>query len=62
MLQILVVDDDKNTRRYLTAVLSDAGYSVSCAECAQTALNIMENTKIDLIVLDIMMPGMDGYI
>ncbi len=61
MLQILVVDDDKNTRRYLTAVLSDAGYSVSCAECAQTALNIMENTKIDLIVLDIMMPGMDGY-
>ncbi len=61
MLQILVVDDDKNTRRYLTAVLSDTGYSVSCAECAQTALNIMENTKIDLIVLDIMMPGMDGY-
>lgn len=60
MLQILIVDDDKNIRRYLGAVLSDAGYSVSSADCAQQALDIMENTKIDLIVLDIMMPGMDG--
>ena len=33
MLNLLIVDDDKNIRRYLTAVLSDAGYSVSCAEC-----------------------------
>lgn len=61
MLQILIVDDDKNIRRYLAAVLSDAGYSTSCADCAQKALDIMENVKIDLIVLDIMMPGMDGY-
>ena len=61
MLQILIVDDDKNIRRYLAAVLSDAGYSASCADCAQKALDIMENVKIDLIVLDIMMPGMDGY-
>ena len=61
MLQILIVDDDKNIRRYLAAVLTEAGYSVSCAYCAQKALEIMENEKIDLIVLDIMMPGMDGY-
>lgn len=61
MLQILIVDDDKNTRRYLAAVLSEAGYSVSCAGCAQKALDIMETVKIDLIVLDIMMPDMDGY-
>ncbi len=60
MLQILIVDDDKNIRRYLGAVLSDAGYSISSADCAQQALDIMENTRIDLIVLDIMMPGMDG--
>ena len=56
MLQILIVDDDKNIRRYLGAVLSDAGYSISSADCAQQALDIMENTRIDLIVLDIMMP------
>ena len=61
MLQILIVDDDKNIRRYLAAVLSDAGYTTSCADCARKALAIMETTKIDLIVLDIMMPGMDGY-
>lgn len=61
MLQILIVDDDKNIRRYLSAVLSEAGYSVSCADCAQKALNLMANVRIDLIVLDIMMPGMDGY-
>ncbi len=61
MLQILIVDDDKNIRRYLSAVLSDAGYTTSCADCAQMALDIMENVKIDLIVLDIMMPDMDGY-
>ena len=60
MLQILIVDDDKNIRRYLGAVLSDAGYSVSSADCAQQALDIMENTKIDLIVLDIMMPKVNG--
>ena len=61
MLQILIVDDDNNIRRYLTVVLSDAGYCVSCADCAQKALDIMEHVRIDLIVLDIMMPGMDGY-
>ncbi len=61
MLRILIVDDDKNIRRYLSAVLSDAGYITSCADCAEQALNIMENLKIDLIVLDIMMPGIDGY-
>lgn len=61
MLQILIVDDDKNIRRYLSAILSDAGYTTSCADCAQMALDIMENVKIDLIVLDIMMPDMDGY-
>ena len=61
MLQILIVDDDKNIRRCLSVVLSDAGYCVSCADCAQKALDIMEHVRIDLIVLDIMMPGMDGY-
>lgn len=61
MLQLLIVDDDKNIRRYLAAVLTDAGYKVYCAASSSEALHLMELIKVDLMVLDIMMPGMDGY-
>ncbi|MBQ9030535.1 MAG: response regulator transcription factor [Parasporobacterium sp.] len=61
MFHILVVDDDKNTRRYLKAVLEDAGYSVSSACNGEEALQLMDREYIDLVVLDIMMPKMDGY-
>ena len=61
MLNILVVDDDKNTRLYLSAVLERAGYTVSCAENGSLALKKLESTHADLIVLDVMMPEMDGY-
>ncbi len=61
MFQLLIVDDDKNIRRFLYAVLTHAGYKVFAAQCTEEALEIMEEAKIDLIVLDIMMPGMDGY-
>lgn len=61
MFQLLVVDDDKNIRKFLRVVLSEAGYQILSADSAEKALNIMEESKIDLILLDIMMPGMDGY-
>lgn len=61
MFQLLVVDDDKNTRRYLRAVLTHAGYRVFTADCAKEALGIMEESRIDLMILDIMLSGMDGY-
>lgn len=61
MFQILIVDDDKNTRRFLSTVLTHAGYKALTAQCAKEALEIMEDAKIDLIALDIMMPGMNGY-
>ncbi len=61
MFHILVVDDDKNTRLLFQAVLKDAGYTVSCASDGAVALDIMDTTHIDLVVLDIMMPNMDGY-
>lgn len=61
MFQILVVDDDKNVRRYLSAVLADAGYQPYAAASAEDALNFMETFRPDLIILDVMMPGMDGY-
>ena len=61
MFHILVVDDDKNTRRLLTAVLEAENYSVSSAENGEEALTVLDKTHVDLIVLDIMMPKMDGY-
>ena len=61
MFHILVVDDDKNTRRLFRAVLENAGYTVSAASDGAEALDLMDSEHIDLVVLDIMMPNMDGY-
>ena len=61
MFHILAVDDDKNTRLYISAVLEGAGYIVSSASDGREALSIMDKEHIDLVVLDIMMPNMDGY-
>lgn len=61
MFQIMVVDDDKNTRKLLKAVLETDGYTVYTAEDGAAAMEIMECHHIDLVVLDIMMPKMDGY-
>lgn len=61
MLNILVADDDKNTRRLMHAVLESEHYTVFTAENGEDALKIIDNEHIDLIILDIMMPKMDGY-
>ena len=61
MFHLLVVDDDKNTRRLLQAVLEAEHYSVSTACDGEEALAVMDREHIDLVVLDVMMPNMDGY-
>ena len=61
MFHILVVDDDKNTRMYFEAVLKTNGYTVTIARDGEDALNVMDREHVDLVVLDIMMPKMDGY-
>lgn len=61
MFHILVAEDDKNTRRYFQAVLEEANYTVTTAENGAQALEILSREHIDLIVLDVMMPEMDGY-
>ena len=61
MFHILVVEDDKNTRLLLKAVLEAENYTVSTAENGEEALSVMEHSHIDLVVLDVMMPQMDGY-
>ena len=61
MFQILVVEDDTNARKLMKAVLERAEYSVLTAVNGEDALAVMDVNHIDLILLDIMMPGMDGY-
>ena len=61
MFHILVVDDDKNTRMYFEAVLKNNNYTVTVAKNGEEALDVMDKEHIDLVVLDIMMPKMDGY-
>lgn len=61
MFQIMVVDDDKNTRKLLRAVLEQNGYTVITAVNGEDAMDQLAQHAIDLVVLDIMMPGMDGY-
>lgn len=56
---ILVVDDDKmNLRR--TQIILSKQYEVLLANSGQDALNKLKNRKIDLVLLDVAMPGMDG--
>ncbi len=61
MFHILVVDDDKHTRMLLRAVLQNANYTVTTANDGEEALAVLDREHVDLVVLDVMMPKMDGY-
>jgi DNA-binding response OmpR family regulator len=61
MFDILVVEDDKSTRLLMEAVLKRGGYNPILASDGLEALEIMDHKHIDLVLLDIMMPNMDGY-
>ena len=61
MFEILVAEDDKNTRRFLQVVLEEDGFRVHTAVNGQEAMDILDREYIDLVVLDVMMPQMDGY-
>lgn len=59
--KILVADDDKSTRELISIVLEDEGYEVITAINGIETVEKTQKDKPDLIVLDIMMPQMDGY-
>lgn len=61
MFHILVVEDDASMRQFMGAVLKENGFSPVMAENGQKALDVLDRQHIDLIVTDIMMPGLDGY-
>jgi len=60
-IQILAVDDDPVNRRIVSKVLTNSGYKVTTANNAKEAFNLVEENRFDLIILDVMMPEIDGY-
>ena len=61
MFNIMVVEDDKNTMRLMETVLIQNGYNAIPACDSEEALALMDKKQIDLIVLDVMLPGIDGF-
>jgi DNA-binding response OmpR family regulator len=57
---ILVVEDNENTRRLLETILRSAGYEVTLAPDAEEGLRILEGATVNLVLLDLFLPGADG--
>ena len=57
---ILIVDDEENIRLSLKGGLEDEGYQIVLAASGEEAFKVLEQTEVDLLLLDIWMPGMDG--
>ena len=60
--RVLVVDDDDGIRKLLCTVLRERGLSVDTAEDGQTALELIESQQYGVIVLDLLLPVVDGFI
>jgi len=58
--RLLIVEDDKNMRELLQLEFTDHGYSVLTAENAFEGMRTLKEENVDLVILDIKMPGMDG--
>ena len=61
MSTILIVDDNASARETLVAMLETQEYHIELAEDGFHALQILHHLQPDLILLDVMMPGMDGF-
>ena len=61
MTNILLVDDNNKIRKLMEIYLKKDGFNIFHGENGEEALDVLDRTKIDLIVADIMMPKMDGY-
>ena len=58
---ILVVDDEEGCREVLARILTKAGYEVLQAADGFEALSLLEKSKIDIVISDILMPALNGY-
>jgi CheY-like chemotaxis protein len=62
MATIIAVDDSPSTRRIVVDTLKEAGHAVMEAENGIEALKVLSGKKVDLIIMDIIMPKMDGFV
>jgi len=60
-MRIMVVDDDPPSVKMISFLLREEGYDVTSADNGQTALEIIEREAPDLVILDVMMPHLDGF-
>jgi putative two-component system response regulator len=58
---VLIADDSEMSREVLSSVLSAEGYQVICAEDGNQTLELIEKRRVNLVLLDVMMPGMSGF-
>ena len=58
---VLVVDDSPTDRQYLSDILAKNGYKVSTAESAEEAIAKVKQNKPDLVLMDVVMPGQNGF-
>jgi len=61
MVRILVAEDDNGARRLMEDILADSGYEPLSAKDGAEALEILDHKHIDLMIVDVMMPNVDGY-
>lgn len=61
MIRILAVDDDLHMLNFVSAELRQIGYEVIEADSGEQALSCLKSTSVDLAVVDVMMPGIDGF-
>jgi len=61
MAQILVAEDDTQLRNFLVRMLQRAGYRVRAAESGVQAVEMLGEQKVDLLLADVTMPGLDGF-
>lgn len=61
MFNVLIAEDDRHARKLMEAVLKREGYNVFAVENGIEALDMLDAQQIDVIILDVMMPQMDGY-
>ena len=60
--KVMIVDDDENTRKFLSVLLSENGYEPVTANDGRECIEKLQDEKVDLIVLDVMMPKKTGFV
>lgn len=61
-MRILLIEDEKRIAAFVTRGLEESGYTVECAETGQDGLNRLSEAEFDLLILDLMLPDMDGLL